>query len=189
MCTVFDGAPGRIVLVSGPPGAGKSTVAARLAGMAEGLTVHMPTDSFYTWIRSGYVPPYLPESERQNKVVLNVMIEAACAYAAGGYEVILDGVLGLWMLEPFAAACRERGLDLSYVVLRPNLEITLARGVGREGEDELREVEPITQMHRVFEDLGTFESHVIDSGGHTAEETAAAIVSGLRTDRFAVRSS
>lgn len=185
--TTQGGTPsGGIVLVSGPPGAGKSTVAARLAAMAEAPTVHVPTDSFYNWICAGYVPPYLPESERQNRVVLSVMIEAACAYSAGGYEVILDGVMGRWMLEPFDAVCRERGLDLSYVVLRPSLDVTLTRAVTREGEGELREADPITELHGAFSELGELERHVIDSSGQSPDETAMAIKDGLKAGRFAM---
>jgi len=40
------------------------------------------------------VLPFLPESAAQNEVVTRVMVDAALAYARGGYEVILDGVLG-----------------------------------------------------------------------------------------------
>ncbi|MGG7568787.1 AAA family ATPase [Streptomyces sirii] len=97
------------MLLGGPPGSGKSTVAGKLAPAAERPTVHMPTDTFYLWIRQGLVPPYLPQAARQNEVVQNVMIDAACAYA-DGHDVILDGILGPWMLDAFrtaadAAAC------------------------------------------------------------------------------------
>ncbi|AQY20593.1 hypothetical protein T261_08118 [Streptomyces lydicus] len=37
-------------------------------------------------------------------------IDAACAYANGGYDVILDGILGPWMLESFRAARQKNGL-------------------------------------------------------------------------------
>ncbi|MFG2291162.1 AAA family ATPase [Streptomyces sp. NPDC048595] len=96
---------GSLTLLAGPPGSGKSTVAELLASQAERPTVHLHTDTFYMWIRSGLVPPYLPQAARQNEVVQNVMIDAACAYA-DGYDVILDGILGPWMLDAFRTACR-----------------------------------------------------------------------------------
>jgi chloramphenicol 3-O-phosphotransferase len=86
--SVDDGAepvrPGDLALLGGPPGSGKSAVAGFVCSAAARPTVHLPTDSFYVWIRSGFVPPYLPEAERQNQVVTSVMIEAACAYSRGG---------------------------------------------------------------------------------------------------------
>jgi cytidylate kinase len=174
------------VLLGGPPGSGKSTVAEALASTAEKPSVHVHTDTFYVWIRSGFVPPYLPEAERQNEVVLNVMIESACGYAGGGYDTILDGILGPWLLEAFRSACRNRGLDLSYVVLRPNLAVTLSRATQREGR-QLEEVEPIVGLHGAFEGLGALEGHVIDSSAQDVQQTTAEVAAGLRTRRFAVR--
>ncbi|MFI9248720.1 hypothetical protein [Streptomyces sp. NPDC053069] len=84
------------------------------------------------WIRSGFALPYLPEAQRQNEVVRKVMIDAACAYAGDGYDVVLDGILGPWLLDAFRAECRKRDLGLSYVVLRPSLEVTLSRASQRE---------------------------------------------------------
>jgi chloramphenicol 3-O-phosphotransferase len=166
--------PGSLLILTGPPGAGKSTVARMVADDAPRATVHLHTDSFYVWIRTGFVAPYLPEAARQNDVVLGVIAEAACGYARGGYDVVLDGVIGPWALEPFRDAAKRDGLDLFYVVLRPSLEVTLARGTAREGR-ELTEVEPITGMHGAFADLGKLEKNVIDTTDHTVDDTADAV--------------
>ena len=175
--------PGDLVLLGGPPGSGKSAVAGFVSSAAARPTVHLPTDSFYVWIRSGFVPPYLPEAERQNQVVTRVMIEAACAYSRGGYDVILDGILGPWLLASFRAACRKEGAELSYIVLRPSLDIALARATQREGR-QLKEVAPIACLYGAFADLGVLEAHVIDSSSQTIEQTAADVVTGLRQRRF-----
>ncbi len=145
----------------------------------------MHTDSFYAWIRSGFILPYLPEAALQNEVVQNVMVDAACAYAKGGYDVILDGILGPWMLESFRATLQRCGLGLSYVVLRPSLDVVLSRAVRREGR-QLKEVEPITGLYGAFEDMGDLEGHVVDSSVQSVEQTAAEISAGLREDRFLI---
>jgi chloramphenicol 3-O-phosphotransferase len=165
---------GSLLILTGPPGAGKSTVARVVAETAGRPTVHLHTDSFYVWIRTGFVPPYLPEAARQNEVVLGVIAEAACGYARGGYDVVLDGIIGPWALQPFRDAAKRDGLDLTYVVLRPSLDVTLARGTAREGR-ELTEVEPIKGMHGAFAALGELEDRVLDTSELSVEETVARV--------------
>jgi adenylate kinase family enzyme len=58
---------GEVTILTGPPGAGKTTVAELIASDADVPTVHLTTDLFYRAIRAGYVPPYLPEAQRQNE--------------------------------------------------------------------------------------------------------------------------
>ncbi|MFE0695143.1 MULTISPECIES: AAA family ATPase [unclassified Streptomyces] len=160
---------GQVVVVTGPPGAGKSTVSGLLAKTYP-LSVHLHTDDFWAFIKEGAVAPYLPEAQRQNEVVMGVLAEAAFGYARGGYQVILDGVVGPWFLDGFLAAAETHDITLRYVVLRPDEETTVARATGR-GPDALTERDPVLSMHRQFQDLGELERCVIDSGGQTPAET------------------
>lgn len=48
-----------VVIVSGPPGSGKTTVAAALAG-SSARGVHLESDFFFRAIRSGLIPPQRP---------------------------------------------------------------------------------------------------------------------------------
>ena len=57
-------ATGRIVLLSGAPGTGKSTAAALLARNSQlEASLTLRTDSFYEALGKGAVPPHLPGSE------------------------------------------------------------------------------------------------------------------------------
>lgn len=162
---------GEVIIVTGPPAAGKTTVARLLADTADAPTVHLETDLFYRSIRTGFVPPFLPEAHRQNEVVIETIVATVAVYARGGYDVIVDGIVGPWFLPQFRALADDGGPAISYVVLRPDLATTVSRARQRVG-DELKDVEAISVLHGAFSDIGDLEQHTIDTGGLDSEQTA-----------------
>lgn len=174
-----------IIVVTGPPGAGKTTVA---AGMARSVSqgVHLVADQCFHWIVAGYIAPWLPESHRQNATVIEVVGSAAARYAAGGYDVVVDGIVGPWLLPHFLHAVGTVAGGLRYVILRPSRDIARGRAVGRTGEGDLVDSGPVDAMYDVFEGLGLFEAHVVDSSDRHPEDTIAGIRRGVDDGRFIV---
>ena len=98
---------GRIIVITGSPGTGKTTTASIVAKESNmDKSVHMHTDDFFHYLSKGAIPPHLPESNEQNLVVIEAFLEAAKRYARGGYDVIVDGIVGPWFLEPWRALVR-----------------------------------------------------------------------------------
>ena len=64
-------------------------------------SVHMYTDDFYHYLSKGAIAPHLPEANEQNRIVIEAFLEAAKRYARGGYDVIVDGIVGPWFLKPW----------------------------------------------------------------------------------------
>jgi predicted ABC-type ATPase len=120
---------GELVVVSGPPGAGKSSVSEHLANRFKPSAL-VAGDSFFAMIKQGYILPWLPAARVQNTVI----IEAAAAAAGRLSElctVVYDGVLGPWLLPTFI---RATGLaSVHYVILLPSLEMCLERVQRRVG--------------------------------------------------------
>jgi adenylate kinase family enzyme len=175
-----------ITVITGPPGAGKTTVSAALA-RTSARSVHLQADQCFRWIASGFVAPWSPESNEQNATVIDAIGAAAGAYTAGGYHVVVDGIVGPWFLERFLRAAHCADDDIAYVIIRPAREIAMARALGRAGDDDLVDPVPVSAMFDVFEGIGTFEANVIDSSSLDVAATVAAIVEAMATGRAALR--
>jgi predicted kinase len=176
---------GRIVIVSGPPGAGKSTIARRLADGAPGeLAVHLHTDDFYTYVRRGFVAPWLPAAQAQNIAIMNALAASAAAFAVGGYEVVVDGIVGPWFFDPWLAVAKAHGIDLRYIALAPDEPTTVARATARTAPGAMTDAEVVRTMWAQFQTFAPPAGHVVDTTGQSVDETAAVLKAGLAAGRF-----
>jgi adenylate kinase family enzyme len=169
------------LILTGPPGAGKTTVARLLADAAEGPTVHLHTDDFFGAIRKGLIAPWLAESRDQNLTVSRVIAASAAAYAVGGFAVIVDGIVGPWFLEVYREEARRKGLVIDYVVLRAAKADAVERA-GARADSPLADYPP--HIFEGFADLGSLEGHVFSVGAQSAEAVARSVRDGLDAGRF-----
>ena len=171
---------GRIIVITGSPGTGKSTTASLVAKESDmDKSVHMHTDDFYHYLSKGAIPPHLPESNEQNLVVIEAFLEAAKRYARGGYDVIVDGIIGPWFLKPWQSLVREQ-YEVHYIILRASKEETLKRAVERSKLDRKTNIELVDTMWEQFCNLGIYESNVVDTTTYSIQETVSAVQEKLQ---------
>ncbi|WP_369216391.1 AAA family ATPase, partial [Streptomyces flavofungini] len=138
------------VLLIGPAGAGKTSVAKYWAEHRPVPTAHISLDDVREWVRSGFADPqsgWNDHSEAQYRLARRTCGFAARNFLANGISCILDDAvfpdrpvvgLGGWK--------RHVGPGLLPVVLLPGLEIVLERNARRSGNRRLTD-EEVARIH------------------------------------------
>jgi predicted kinase len=169
-----------ILVVSGSPGAGKTSVARRVSA-ADPRGLHLLSDVFYGF-PAHPVDPTTPDSHAQNAAIVAAVMRAAATFAEADYAVVVDGVFGPWWLPQIAGALR--GCEVDYVLLRADLDEALQRATTRsEGADP----RAVRHMHRAFAEAEGFERHVLETGGVPLDDVVQRLEArraggGLRLD-------
>ncbi|MEF9902613.1 Pro-rich N-terminal domain-containing protein [Streptomyces sp. P9-A2] len=138
------------VLLIGPAGAGKTSVAKYWAEHRRVPTAHISLDDVREWVRSGFADPqtgWNDHSEAQYRLARRTCGFAARNFLANGISCILDDAvfpdrpvvgLGGWK--------RHVGPGLLPVVLLPGLDIVLERNAERSGNRRLGD-EEVARIH------------------------------------------
>jgi predicted kinase len=167
--------PQPVLVLTGPPGAGKTTIGKILVERAA-AGAHLEADRFFFFIRSGFIEPWEPESDEQNQLVMRTAAEAAASYATAGYATVLEGiVIPRWTLGAIRETLEMASVPAAYAVLRAPYSTCAARVHEREGNPDLFEPGVLAAISAEFDDLGEFERHGIDVAGLEPEEAAAAV--------------
>ncbi|WP_437002429.1 Pro-rich N-terminal domain-containing protein [Streptomyces sp. enrichment culture] len=138
------------VLLIGPAGAGKTSVAKYWADHRRVPTAHISLDDVREWVRSGFADPqtgWNDNSEAQYRLARRTCGFAARNFLANGISCILDDAvfpdrpvvgLGGWK--------RHVGPGLLPVVLLPGLDVVLERNAERTGNRRLGD-EEVARIH------------------------------------------
>jgi len=165
-----------LLLLSGPPGAGKTTVG-RIVASKSSRSACIQSDWFWTTIVNGHVPPWEAIADGQNQAMIRSALATAVRMADGGYATVLEGIIGPWHFDLVGHELATCSVGVSYVVLRPDVDACLARATGRvadgpEHRHALTDEGPIRHMWNQFAHLGEYERFVVDSSRLEPAETA-----------------
>ncbi|SEE11526.1 Adenylate kinase [Streptomyces sp. 2131.1] len=163
------------VLLIGPAGAGKTTVARLWAARRRVPTAHVSLDDVREWVCSGFADPqagWNDQSEAQYRLARRTCGFAARNFLANGISCILDDAvfpdrpvvgLGGWK--------RHVGPGLLPVVLLPGLEVVLERNAERSGNRRLSD-EEVARIHGRMAGWYGSGLPIIDNSTYDVETTA-----------------
>jgi len=166
----------RVLIVTGTPGSGKTTVAEEIAARLP-ASAHIPVDIFRKMVKGGYRSPHLwdEEVDRQCKIARRSAADTAIRLAMAGFTPILDDVVCPGWEEEWQIYFL--GMQVDIVLLRPRLEVVLERNRTRTCWTVDEQV--VRDLYAMFGGDYTAKWRHIDSSGESPAETAASILARL----------
>jgi chloramphenicol 3-O-phosphotransferase len=176
----FGVASGRVIVITGPAGAGKSTVAEAIGGLLDRAAL-IQLDALTDMVRTGAPVPHWEGGDRQasyRHYSLAVSNAAALSrnFTAAGYDALVEGVFEQPSeLDDFLQ--QLEGAEIYFVTLLPQVEEVGRRDQARSWDQQMGVRS--RELHGIFSFNGEIRGLRIDSTGLMPDETARLILEQL----------
>lgn len=165
-----------VIIISGPIGAGKSTVARELIPSLTGLVACIEGDKFW---------PFIAKSEHRDPrenghLIMRSMTAATIPFVRSGFKVLLD-----FSIPPhFLIVARKilKDLPLSYVILRPSESVCALRA-SRRKDGAIADYSEYSEFYRLFDE---YPQYRVADDHQDAAQVATHVLNGLKDGKFTV---
>jgi len=166
-----------VTILSGPIGAGKTTVARELLARLPAPVSYIEGDTFWSFIAK----PHSRDRREVFQVIMRSVTAAAIPLARSGYEVLIDFSIPPQFLGTARKILKE--VPLNYVAVRPSLAVCEARAAAR-SEGRISNYAAYRDFYALFEEGPPI--HAVCDDEADAHAVAARIFEGLNSGKFVV---
>jgi chloramphenicol 3-O-phosphotransferase len=163
-----------VVLLSGPVGAGKTTVARELIAISPAPLAYIEGDAFWPV----FIKPDAKPRQERFRVLMRSITAAAIPLARSGYEVLLDFSFPVDFLDTARKILKEVPMD--FVMVRPSLATCEQRAAARP-EGKITDYSIYRDFYTMFQGL---PKHEISDDNADAKSIAQQIRMGVDQNIF-----
>jgi adenylate kinase family enzyme len=177
---IFLNAKRTVFLISGPPGAGKSTLADKLCTIMDGLCVHIEGDSIYNLVKKGWVHPCDDHDNFFLNVLWENIVDLVENFTNNNMNVVIDYVFSKEQVFLVIDRIKHLDIHIKLIVMKNDINILIDRDSQRNGVAFVGE-ERIKQIVNDF-NLNCFpDEMMLDNNDADLEELVTIV---LNEDRF-----
>lgn len=169
---------GKVFIVSGPAGVGKSTTSKKLAQSLK-KSAYISGDLISNMPISGYEKPWI--SIHAKELVWNNIVSLSNNFLRAEYDIVIDWVAFWEDVHTYTALWIEQGVEVRYVILWADEDVHVNRDLQR--PDNIQMGERVLILRDEFLASGAPESFFLDN---TSIDPEKVIVQVLEESRFLI---